>query len=86
MSANPGIAADEHLEDVLNQRLEVIRGSVPALGRFPSGCRFRGRCTAEIDACAQLPEVSVSADGHIFKCWNPVDQDASNHGAVDVVH
>ena len=83
VSANPGIAADEHLGEVVNQRLEVIRGSVPALGKFPSGCRFRGRCTSEIEACAQPPEISVAASGHIFKCWNPTERIAATRGAID---
>jgi len=84
IAANPGIADDEHLGEVVNQRLDVIRGSVPALGKFPSGCRFRGRCTAEIDACAEAPEISVSEDGHTFKCWNPVQGAADTEGALDV--
>jgi len=72
ISANPGIAEDDQLANVVNQRLDVIRGSVPALGRFPSGCRFRGRCTAEIDVCAEPPEISTANNEHTFKCWNPV--------------
>jgi peptide/nickel transport system ATP-binding protein len=84
VSANPGIADDEHLGLVVNQRLDVIAGSVPALGRFPSGCRFRGRCAAELGDCAQPPEVTVVDGDHSFKCWNPVDGEAAMRGATDV--
>lgn len=80
VSANPGIADDEHLGEVVGRRLDVIPGSVPALGSFPSGCRFRGRCGSEITSCAQLPEISVASDGHIFKCWNPIDDIAGSQG------
>ncbi len=78
--ANPGIADDEHLGEVVGRRLDVIPGSVPALGSFPSGCRFRGRCSSEIMSCAQLPEISVASDGHIFKCWNPIDDITGSRG------
>jgi peptide/nickel transport system ATP-binding protein len=83
VAANPGIADDDNLGAVVNRPLDVIPGSVPALGRFPSGCRFRGRCAWEIDLCAQPPEVSRQADGHLFKCWNPT-ADALGEGAADV--
>jgi peptide/nickel transport system ATP-binding protein len=84
VDANPGIAENERLGAVVNQRLDVIRGSVPALGKFPSGCRFRGRCLSEIDACAQPPEISKASPGHIFKCWNPTEGAAEREGVVDV--
>ena len=84
VSANPGIADDAHLGEVVNKRLDVIRGSVPALGKFPSGCRFRGRCTSEIEACAQLPPISQAAEGHIYKCWNPTEGAVASEGAIDV--
>jgi len=83
VSANPGIADDEHLGDVVGRRLDVIRGSVPPLGKFPSGCRFRGRCTSELDICAQPPEVSQTGGGHSFKCWNPIEGVDQARGAVD---
>ena len=83
VSANPGIADPDQLGEVLNRRLEVIRGSVPPLGRFPTGCRFRGRCTAELDACSEPPEVSHLSEDHLFKCWNPADGVVNVEGAVD---
>lgn len=83
VSANPGIADDEHLGEVVGRQLEVIPGSVPSLDRFPAGCRFRGRCIAEIASCAQPPEISVASEGHIFKCWNPIDAVNESQGGVD---
>ncbi|MDE0376033.1 MAG: ABC transporter ATP-binding protein [bacterium] len=83
VSANPGIADDEHLGEIVGRQLDVIPGSVPALDRFPSGCRFRGRCSAEIASCAQPPEISVAGDGHIFKCWNPIEVVAGSEGDLD---
>jgi peptide/nickel transport system ATP-binding protein len=83
VSANPGIADNDNLGAVVNQRLDVIRGSVPALDRFPSGCRFRRRCLSEVDACANPPPISVAADGHTFKCWNPTEDGVEAKGAVD---
>ena len=83
VSANPGIADDDHLGDVVGRRLDVIRGSVPPLGKFPSGCRFRGRCTSELDICARPPEVSEAGDGHTFKCWNPTEGVGQPRGAID---
>ena len=83
VSANPGIADDKQLGEIVNKQLEVIRGSVPALGRFPSGCRFRGRCNSELDACAIPPKITEMADGHIFKCWNPTEDVSDARGTID---
>jgi len=70
ISANPGIADDEHLGEVVGQPLDTISGTVPSVGQFPSGCRFRGRCVAETEQCVQTPETRDVA-GHLFRCWNP---------------
>lgn len=85
VSANPGIAAEDDLGLVVNQRLEVIPGSVPALGAFPRGCRFRGRCHAEIDACSSPPPVSEASPTHLFKCFNPVVEPTGKRGATSVL-
>jgi peptide/nickel transport system ATP-binding protein len=83
ISADPGIADDEHLDEVINQRLNTIRGSVPSLDKFPSGCRFRGRCVAETARCVQSP-VTEELAGHLFKCWNPTRSVAQARGVADV--
>ncbi len=69
IGANPGHPED--VDAVLGTPLDTIRGSVPALGGFPSGCRFRGRCPHETTACAEDPPVTVETGGHRYKCWNP---------------
>ncbi|PLX41841.1 MAG: peptide ABC transporter ATP-binding protein [Deltaproteobacteria bacterium] len=41
--------------------LRPIPGNVPSLGNFPSGCPFRGRCSREVERCAQgLPELAAA--------------------------
>ena len=86
VAANPGIAENDQLGDIVNQQLDVIAGSVPALGRFPSGCRFRGRCGAEIDACKAPPPITPLGDGRTYKCWNPVETAIEVGGSSDVTH
>lgn len=83
ISANPGIADDEQLTDVVNQQLDVIPGSVPALGSFPSGCRFRGRCGWEVDTCSSSPEITELGADRTFKCWNPFEGAADAKGPID---
>lgn len=70
INVNPG-----HPEDIaasLGKPLITIKGSVPPLGAFLSGCRFRGRCPHEVEKCAVDPQITEMAGGHSFKCWNPV--------------
>src|SRR5690606_35149569 len=81
---NPGIAEDSQLAEVVNRRLEVIPGSVPALGAFPAGCRFRGRCAWEVEACSADPVVSHDEADHFFKCWNPTASVGGEKGELDV--
>lgn len=71
ISVNPG-----HPEDInasLGEPLVTIKGSVPPLGAFLPGCRFRGRCPHEVDKCAEQPPVTAATEQHTFRCWNPVD-------------
>jgi peptide/nickel transport system ATP-binding protein len=71
LAANPGMPKDDNFSAFIGQRLHTIPGSVPAVGRFPSGCRFRNRCEHATDACTTMPEpVTVGAD-HRYACWNP---------------
>jgi|APSaa5957512535_1039671.scaffolds.fasta_scaffold46094_2 peptide/nickel transport system ATP-binding protein len=75
LAANPGIASSDELEQYVGRRLDVIRGSVPALGDFPTGCRFRDRCDFATDACSEPPPTMISEHGHRFRCWNPAGGD-----------
>ena len=54
--------------------LPTIPGSVPAEGRFPSGCPFRDRCGHAIPSCTVMP--ADRRDGErVVACWNPVADD-----------
>jgi peptide/nickel transport system ATP-binding protein len=71
MAANPGIPPADEIEDFMGQRFTVIRGSVPALGAFPAGCRFRNRCDFASASCGEPPPTTVLDGGHRYRCWNP---------------
>ena len=71
LAANPGMPDDDQLAANVGRRLDIIRGSVPAFGQFPEGCRFRNRCDYALDSCTQVPEVTEDSPGHRFRCWNP---------------
>lgn len=59
-------------------RLATIAGSVPAAGRFPAGCVFRGRCDYATAACEQRPDWTATGDDSGFACHHPADRsDAS---------
>lgn len=71
IATNPGQPDPEAIAKHLGQPLDTIPGSVPALGQFPDGCHFRGRCGFETAECVgELPVVEVSVD-HWHRCWNP---------------
>ncbi len=54
------------------QRLPTIPGVVPSAFHFPSGCRFRTRCSIATDLCARseppLAKVADSTDVHTVAC------------------
>ena len=71
LGANPGMPRDDNFSAFIGQRLHTIPGSVPAVGAFPSGCRFRNRCEHATAECTAMPQpVTVGAD-HRYACWNP---------------
>jgi peptide/nickel transport system ATP-binding protein len=52
--------------------LPTIPGSVPALGRFPSGCAFRSRCARADAVCETEPQLG---DGErAAACWHPLSE------------
>ncbi len=66
-----GLLGSSRLEEAPpGGRLPTIPGSVPAAGRFPSGCPFRDRCDAATDVCATWPGWT-GAPAHGFACWHP---------------
>jgi len=50
------------------QRLEAIPGNVPGIFGFPSGCRFRTRCSEVIETCEVEPELVEVAPDHFVRC------------------
>lgn len=74
LAANPGHLGVEGSSPRRGTPLTTIPGTVPALGAFPSGCRFRGRCRYEVEACTQAPAL-VGRDEHLAACWNPPEGD-----------
>ena len=53
-------------------RLAPIPGQVPAVGAWPSGCRFAPRCAIVDEVCAARPDFN---DG--VRCWRPLASEAS---------
>ena len=74
LAASPGMPKDDDVESFIGRRLQTIDGFVPAVGRFPSGCRFRNRCAHETASCAETPAPVTNGDGHRFRCWNPAQE------------
>ncbi|PYE84886.1 ABC transporter ATP-binding protein [Pseudoroseicyclus aestuarii] len=57
---------------MIRKRLPVIPGTVPTLGDLPRGCRFAGRCAAELPRCAGTrpapwPTASGQAACHLLE-------------------
>lgn len=75
LAANPGMPKSDDYSSFIGQRLHTIQGSVPAVGRFPSGCRFRNRCEHVTASCAEAPPAVTSVSGHRFSCWHPAPED-----------
>jgi oligopeptide/dipeptide ABC transporter ATP-binding protein len=51
------------------QRLNPIRGSVPAPAAWPSGCRFRPRCPKAFDRSEIEPPLLPVGPDHRMRCW-----------------
>jgi peptide/nickel transport system ATP-binding protein len=51
------------------QRLNPIRGSVPAATAWPSGCRFRPRCPKAFDKSELEPPLLPVGPEHHMRCW-----------------
>jgi peptide/nickel transport system ATP-binding protein len=71
LAANPGMPKDDNFSAFIGRRLQTISGSVPPIGRFPSGCRFRNRCHHATQNCENIPPTTVSTPDHRYRCWHP---------------
>ncbi len=74
LAANPGMPKDANFSAFIGQRLQTIPGSVPAVGNFPTGCRFRNRCAHATEACTAAPEPVTVGRDHRYSCWNPAEE------------
>jgi peptide/nickel transport system ATP-binding protein len=77
LAANPGMPKDNNFSAFMGKRLQTITGSVPAVGKFPSGCRFRNRCQFATDECSTVPPTVTTESDHQYLCWNPSSGGAS---------
>lgn len=50
--------------------LQAIKGAVPSVTHFPTGCRFHPRCPCVMTKCkhGQVPEFALG-ESHAAKCW-----------------
>ena len=56
--------------DIVQERLSVIRGTVPDPADLPSGCPFNPRCPLADDHCrAELPELESIGINHASRCF-----------------
>ena len=53
------------------QPLRQIPGAAPPPLNRPEGCPFRPRCAHTSDACLAEPGETVSASGHMWRCFHP---------------
>ena len=61
-------------------RLEEIRGTVPALSNLPPGCVFAPRCPHAIEICrAQYPPYEEKRPGHWAACWRSKELYGDGH-------
>lgn len=53
-----------------DEKLFMIKGSVPLLSQVPKGCRFAPRCPKATARChEQMPQLIEMGAGHRVRCW-----------------
>jgi oligopeptide/dipeptide ABC transporter ATP-binding protein len=58
------------LENRPKTRLNVIKGMVPELDKFPKGCRFENRCPQVMDICRLTPPpITEVGTDHFVSCY-----------------
>jgi len=56
--------------DIQQERLSVIKGTVPDPADLPDGCPFNPRCSLADDHCrAELPELELIETNHSSRCF-----------------
>jgi peptide/nickel transport system ATP-binding protein len=75
LAANPGMPKEGNFSAFIGQRLQTIPGSVPPIGNFPTGCRFRNRCAYATAECTATPPPVTVGNDHRYSCWNPAVKD-----------
>lgn len=61
-------------------RLLTIEGTVPSPLNFPSGCRFRNRCSRASDACSKTPPRVELGPDHVAWCHHPHQEELLKGG------
>jgi oligopeptide/dipeptide ABC transporter ATP-binding protein len=69
-----GLMASIPVHGVVQERLAVIRGSVPNLIDLPPGCKFAPRCDPRVEqgltrCTEEEPELLTVRPGHSVRCW-----------------
>ena len=58
------------LDNIPKTRLNVIKGIVPELDKFPKGCRFENRCPQVMNICRLIPPpVTEMGRNHYVSCY-----------------
>jgi len=58
------------LDNIPKTRLNVIKGIVPELDKFPKGCRFENRCPQVMNICRLIPPpVTEVGRNHYVSCY-----------------
>ncbi len=52
-----------------SDRLQTIKGQVPAATEFPEGCRFHPRCPHAMPVCKKEPDLIRVGNEHRVACW-----------------
>ncbi|CAM5557965.1 peptide/nickel transport system ATP-binding protein [Aquamicrobium terrae] len=83
MTCTPRLRLGAAALDAEQQELGEIPGMVPAIGRFPTVCRFLPRCRMADGRCANTepPVVRVASD-HTALCWKARPDEAPEMRAV----
>lgn len=70
------------LAERTQERLYVIKGTVPHPLHMPKGCRFNPRCPYAQEKCInESPELVSVGENHKVSCWYPLD---SKRGSEEV--